>query len=547
MKKIKKLILCAVLLIVMVWVVGSAYAADTVTEVSTTAELTAALENKEGAHVKLTKNITYTTKNAADADFGVMLGEGHYTIDLNGFKIEYSYIGINGDPNGAPLATHYARGLTINGPGTVVGGVYAVEQNNQFGVLTVNGGTFKGVIGSGIRMTGGIAYINGGTVTGNFYGVFHEDGIVVLNGGTVKSVVFRNMGQTLQKYGVIKNGIFTGNAILEDIVLITDDLTISSGSNIKIIRGGGLIVRNSFANKGTFSYESGLKSISGEALISKDFQVSITQDVTFSFLKLQDRGLLRIENGATVTVNGAFVTEQGCSVIAQNGALRLLGSIDHKGYSEGVPELAVLQGGGGQPGAEPRDFTAETAAAERLKALGLFRGVGTNPDGSTDFDLARTPTRTEALVMLIRLLGKDNEAVSGNWTHPFTDVPEWADKYVGYAFENKLTNGSSATTFGTGTASCQMYLTFVLRALGYSDTGGADFTWDKSEVLALSVGILPEGIHAENFLRADVVLISEAALSAKLKNSGDTLLDTLKTAGNEEEASSIPVRSEIYT
>ena len=504
-------------------------AADAVITISTVAELKAALGNNAGAHVRLQSDITFTAASAADSDFGVILGEGYYTIDLNGCKIEYNYTGRSGDPNGAPLATHYAKGLTINGPGNIVGGSYAVEQCNQFGVLTVNGGTLKGVMNSGIRMTGGIAYINGGTVTGNFYGVFHEDGIVVQNGGTVKSVRYKNMGHPPLKYGVIKNGVFTGNAILEDIVLIVDDLTISTGSGIKVIRGGGLIVNNSLVTDGSFTYESGLKSIGGAASISRDAQVHIGQDVTLRTLAIQERAQLYIENEAAVTVTDSFVNDKG-GVIAKNGSLVLLGSIDHRGHSEGVPELSAIEDGG-DPGQGPRDFTAETAAAERLKAYGLFQGVGTNSDGSPNFDLGRAPSRVEALVMLIRLLGRENEAKSGSWAHPFTDVPEWADKYVGYAFVNKLTNGISPTEFGTGTASCQVYLTFVLRSLGYRDAGGADFTWDKPEPLALSAGIMPEGLHAENFLRADVVLISDSALSAKLKDSGDTLLDKLTADG----------------
>ena len=84
--------------------------------------------------------------------------------------------------------------------------------------------------------------------------------------------------------------------------------------------------------------------------------------------------------------------------------------------------------------------------------------------------------------MLIRLLGKDAEANGGSWKHPFTDVPGWANEEVGYAYEKGLTKGSSATEFGTGTASAQMYLTFVLRALGYSDAAGGQFTWDKPEI-----------------------------------------------------------------
>jgi hypothetical protein len=167
----------------------------------------------------------------------------------------------------------------------------------------------------------------------------------------------------------------------------------------------------------------------------------------------------------------------------------------------------------------------------RLKSLGLFQGVGTNPDGSTNFDLTRVPSRTEALVMLIRLLGKEAEANSGSWKHPFTDVPAWAQEEVGYAYEKGLTKGSSPTEFGTGPASVQMYLTFVLRALGYSDAAGGQFTWDKSEELARRVGILTDDVRLDDFRRADMVLISEAALSARLKDSDMTLLEKLTSEG----------------
>lgn len=499
-------------------------------DVSTAAELRAALENNAGAHIKLTKDITFTTKNAADADLGVILGEGYYTIDLNGCKIEYNYKGRNGDPNGSPLATNYAKGLTINGPGTIVGGTYAIEENNQFGILTVNGGTLKGVINSGIHMTGGIAYINGGTVTGNFYGIFHEDGIVVLNSGKIKNVVKKTMGgQTPKKYGVIDKGVFTGNVLVEDIVLIVDDLTISANSSIKVTRGGGLIVKNSLVNNGKFNYESGLKSVGGKASISHNAQVHIGQDVTFHTVEIQEHGHLYIENGATVTVTDTFVNDKG-GVIARNGNLVLLGSIDHRGHSEGIPELEGA-GSDGEPGPGQRDFAAETEAAERLRALGLFQGVGTNPGGSINFDLGRAPSRMEALVMLIRLLGKETEATNGDWKHPFADVPVWADKYVGFAYANRLTNGVSITQFGTGTATSQMYLTFVLRALGYSDMDGTDFTWDKPEALVQDMGILTEGVRHENFLRADMVIFPEAALSARLKGKPDTLLDKLIADG----------------
>ncbi len=172
--------------------------------------------------------------------------------------------------------------------------------------------------------------------------------------------------------------------------------------------------------------------------------------------------------------------------------------------------------------AHSADLASEEQLARDLKALGLFQGVS-----DTDFALNRAPTRTEALVMLIRVLGAEGEALKGGRSHPFTDVAPWADDYIAYAYENKLTDGVASDRFGTGSASAAMYLTFVLRALGYSDEKGEDFTWSNPYSLAVKSGILPDNVDTENFLRADVVLVSYAALGARLKDSEMTLADKL--------------------
>ncbi|MBQ8837209.1 MAG: serine protease [Clostridia bacterium] len=174
---------------------------------------------------------------------------------------------------------------------------------------------------------------------------------------------------------------------------------------------------------------------------------------------------------------------------------------------------------------EARDFTFENDLASDLKALGLFSGVS-----DTNFDLERVPTRTEVLVMLIRVLGEEQSAKSGEWEHPFTDVPTWADPYVGYAYENGLTKGVSATKFGTDNASAVTYLTFMLRALGYSDAEG-DFAWDNPFALAEGLGLLPEVVDTEKFLRADIVTVSYAALSVNLKDSSQILAEKLIEKG----------------
>ena len=123
--------------------------------------------------------------------------------------------------------------------------------------------------------------------------------------------------------------------------------------------------------------------------------------------------------------------------------------------------------------AEPE---AAQSAADRLYGLGLFRGTGVAADGSPIYELERVPNRNEAVTMLVRLLGAEDEALSGDWETPFTDLADWAAPYVGYAYENGLTTGVSSTAFGgDAPVTGAQYVTLVLRALGYSDREG-DFS-----------------------------------------------------------------------
>ncbi|MDO5441942.1 MAG: S41 family peptidase [Bacillota bacterium] len=169
-----------------------------------------------------------------------------------------------------------------------------------------------------------------------------------------------------------------------------------------------------------------------------------------------------------------------------------------------------------------RNLYREESVAKELKALNLFKGVS-----ATNFDLGRAPSRIEALVIMLRLLGKESEILAGNYTHPFTDVDEWANKYVGYAYENGLTKGVSVTKFGSGNASASQFMTFVLRAMGYSDAEG-DFAWDNPFTLATQIGIMEDNIKIDSgFWRADCGSICFNALGAKLKSGNKTLADKL--------------------
>lgn len=166
-------------------------------------------------------------------------------------------------------------------------------------------------------------------------------------------------------------------------------------------------------------------------------------------------------------------------------------------------------------------------AANALNEIGLFQGTGTNPDGSPIYDLDRAPTRHEAVTMLVRLLGKTEEAKAGKWDMPFKDVASWAKPFVGYAYANGLASGTSATTFGgEQLVTAPQYLTFVLRALGYES--GVDFQWKTAWELSDELGITSGQYNGETaFTRGDTAIISNNAMSAVFKGTEGTLRDML--------------------
>ena len=162
-----------------------------------------------------------------------------------------------------------------------------------------------------------------------------------------------------------------------------------------------------------------------------------------------------------------------------------------------------------------------TNCADSLHEMGLFQGT------QNGYDLDRTPTRAEAAVMLVRLLGKEAEAKALTYTAPFTDLKGWEKPYVQYLYSNGLANGTNRTTFHpTDKCTAQMYAVFLLRALGYSDT--ADFSYANAIETAREQGIYDTGIiNTQNFLRDDAAAASYTVLSVSPKNSEGTLLDQL--------------------
>ena len=78
----------------------------------------------------------------------------------------------------------------------------------------------------------------------------------------------------------------------------------------------------------------------------------------------------------------------------------------------------------------------------------MYRGT------DTGFELDRAPKRSEAAVMLVRLYGAEEEALSlyeaGLIAHPFEDVSGWAAPYLAWLYSEGLVRGVSETRYGAG-------------------------------------------------------------------------------------------------
>lgn len=195
---------------------------------------------------------------------------------------------------------------------------------------------------------------------------------------------------------------------------------------------------------------------------------------------------------------------------------------------------AVIDFCGGYSFASSASEPDYNAMAYALKSLSLFRGSDTGYGEGFDLELA--PTRIQALIMLIRMLGEEDAALRCASPSPFKDIPydHWGRAYVAYAYEKGYTNGVEDNKFAPDRpASSAMYLEFVLRALGYSSTAQTDITTAADR--ALEFGVITFGeraaLNSGDFLRADVAYISWYALGVPLPGSLQTLHEKLENAG----------------
>lgn len=123
---------------------------------------------------------------------------------------------------------------------------------------------------------------------------------------------------------------------------------------------------------------------------------------------------------------------------------------------------------------------SELEMTQVLNGYGIVQGDGGN------FHLDDSLSREEAIVLLIRMLNKEEDASIYSLSSSFNDVPEnhWARNYIAYAGTAAFTDGIAPGVFGLGQeATEQAVYAYMLRAMGY------DVPWEDIFSKADQVGI----------------------------------------------------------
>ncbi len=184
--------------------------------------------------------------------------------------------------------------------------------------------------------------------------------------------------------------------------------------------------------------------------------------------------------------------------------------------------------------------------AQTLKTINIMIGDGVS------FNLSGLPDRQQAGVMVVRMRGEEQAALdayrTGKLTYPFEDeTDEWAKPYIAWLYDKKLMLGIGDNQFGHGICTAQMYVTLMLRALGYVDVATpaspkTDFSYEEAISFAREVRIWDDVLESEpTFTRAQLAAVTHQALGTYVKSGTQRLLTQLVSYGAVDAAAARPI------
>ncbi len=182
----------------------------------------------------------------------------------------------------------------------------------------------------------------------------------------------------------------------------------------------------------------------------------------------------------------------------------------------------------------------QNGVGQKLKELGVIKG-----DANGDLRTTDNLTREEAITTIVRLMGKEKEALATTVAPSFKDVPngDWSAPYIAYSELKQWTNGTGDGKFGYGkNVTTQQYATFMLRVLGHTD-----LPYEQSMIEAAKLGLLDDVVATRGnsiITRGDVFVMMNNTLNNKPKNSEDDLIYVLGLMKKPEEEPKKPTEPE---
>jgi hypothetical protein len=174
---------------------------------------------------------------------------------------------------------------------------------------------------------------------------------------------------------------------------------------------------------------------------------------------------------------------------------------------------------------------------EALNRLGLLFGTGTDANGKPVYGLDKSLTRLEALALVIRMMGQEEEAQAFTGSSPFVDVPSWGARYAAYGYKIGITAGvdlSRGLFVPDRPVTFKEFTAFMLRVLGYSEANG-DFAYENAQAKAEDIRMFSthslQSVNAKTFLRGNAVLELVDALLTSPKGSSSQQIVVLAEKG----------------
>ncbi|WP_167747143.1 plastocyanin/azurin family copper-binding protein [Cohnella luojiensis] len=168
-----------------------------------------------------------------------------------------------------------------------------------------------------------------------------------------------------------------------------------------------------------------------------------------------------------------------------------------------------------------------TTAAEAVTKLGVLKGDG---QGVTESYLMKTTTRLQAAILLLRLIGKEQEALSYTGMVNFADAAKAgkASQPVLAYLKNHPEYGWGGTGTGnfepSATVTSQQLYKVMLESLGYRS--GTDFAYKDSLAFASEKGLF-RAADATPFTNRDLAIALTETLQATPNGGTTTLLQGL--------------------